>query len=53
MCTRELVRRTHLFTGLVTLEFVNEAQLFTDQDEFAHYLDGIRKAGVAPGLGTP
>jgi DNA-binding SARP family transcriptional activator/TolB-like protein len=45
----EFVRRNHLFPDQVTLDFVGETQLFTDQDHFAHYLDGLLKAGVAPG----
>ena len=47
--TLEFVREAHLFVGHVTLAYVAEPQLFTDQDEFAHYLDGLRKAGVAQG----
>lgn len=43
----DLVRSRHLFTDQVTLEFVGETHIFTDQDEFAHYLEGLRKAGVA------
>lgn len=45
----ELVRSTHLYTDQVTLEFVSEPQMFVDQNEFAHYLDGLRKAGVPSG----
>ena len=42
----EMVRRNHLYTDRVELEFVAEPQLFVDQNEFAHLLDGLRKAGV-------
>jgi len=45
----ELVRSTHLYTDQVMLEFVSEPQMFVDQNEFAHYLDGLRKAGVPSG----
>ena len=45
----EMVRSTHLYTDQVKLEFVSEPQMFVDQDEFAHYLDGLRKAGVPSG----
>ena len=42
----ELVRRNHLYTDQVELDFVAEPQLFVDQNQFAHFLDGLRKAGV-------
>ncbi len=45
----EMVRSTHLYTDQVKLEFVSEPQMFVDQDQFAHYLDGLRKAGVPSG----
>lgn len=45
----ELVRSTHLYTDQVKLEFVSEPQMFVDQNDFAHYLDGLRKAGVPTG----
>lgn len=45
----ELVRSSHLYTDQVKLEFVSEPQMFVDQNEFAHYLDGLRKAGVPSG----
>ena len=45
----EMVRRNHLYTDQVELEFVAEPQLFVDQNEFAHLLDGLRKAGVPTG----
>lgn len=50
--TLEFVRKTHLFAGQVALAYVSEPQLFTDQDEVAHYLDGLRKAGVTSGAVT-
>jgi len=42
----EMVRQNHLYTDQVELDYVTEPQLFVDQNEFAHYLDGLRKAGV-------
>ena len=45
--TLAFVRDRHLFTDQIRLDFVGETQLFTDQDGFAHYLDGLRKSGVS------
>lgn len=45
--TLAFVRDRHLFTDQIRLEFVGEPQMFTDQDVFAHYLDGLRKSGVS------
>jgi DNA-binding SARP family transcriptional activator/TolB-like protein/Tfp pilus assembly protein PilF len=42
----DFVRRNHLYVDQVEMDFVAEPQLFVDQNEFAHYLDGLRKAGV-------
>ena len=48
--TLEFARASHFFAGQVALDFVAEPQLFTDQDEFAYYLDGLQKVGVPTGV---